>query len=81
MFEVKTSGICSTMIHFDIVDKKVHHVSFDQGCNGNGKGISLLAEGMDAEELVSRLKGVTCGYKQTSCPDQLARAVEQAIKA
>jgi uncharacterized protein (TIGR03905 family) len=80
MFEFKTSGTCSTTIYFDVVDHKVRHISFDHGCNGNGKGISILAEGMDADELVSKLKGVTCGHKQTSCPDQLAQAVEQAIK-
>jgi uncharacterized protein (TIGR03905 family) len=77
MYEYKTQGTCSTAIHFDIRDGKVYSVSFDDGCNGNLKSISILAEGMAAEELIKKLKGVQCGKKGTSCGDQFARALEQ----
>ena len=79
-FEYKTRGTCSSCIHFSIEDGVVHNVSFTGGCPGNAKGVSLLTEGMKAEEIVSRLKGVRCGFKPTSCPDQLANAVEQAME-
>ncbi len=65
----KTKGTCSTEIHFDIVDGKITGVSFVNGCNGNLQGISRLVEGMAPEEAISRLKGIKCGYKPTSCPD------------
>ena len=81
MYEYTPQGTCSARIHFDIRDNKVHNLSFDGGCDGNLKGISILAEGMDAAELGKRLKGLRCGSKQTSCPDQLSRALEQALKA
>ena len=80
MYEYNTQGTCSSKIQFDIQDNKVHNLSFTNGCNGNLKGISILAEGMDAAELSKRLKGVRCGSKQTSCPDQLARALDLVIK-
>jgi len=67
------------MIHFDLKDGKVYNVSFDGGCNGNLKGISKLVEGQDAQYLIDLLKGNTCGFKSTSCPDQLARALEAAL--
>jgi uncharacterized protein (TIGR03905 family) len=77
MYEYKTQGTCSTAIHFDIRDGKVYSVSFDGGCNGNLKSISILAEGMEAEELIRKLKGVQCGRRGTSCGDQFARALER----
>ena len=80
MYRYKTSGVCSSQIDFDIVDNKITHVTFYGGCNGNTQGISLLVEGMDVDDAISRLKGVRCGGKGTSCPDQLARALEQATK-
>lgn len=74
-------GVCSRQITFDIDDAGcVRNVSFYGGCNGNTQGLSRLAEGMDAKELVARLRGIRCGMRTTSCPDQLATAVEQAIK-
>jgi uncharacterized protein (TIGR03905 family) len=76
MYKYKTQGTCSTAIHFDIRDGKVYSVSFDDGCNGNLKSISILAEGMEAEELIKKLKGVQCGRRGTSCGDQFARALE-----
>jgi uncharacterized protein (TIGR03905 family) len=76
----KTKGTCSTEINFELRDGKVHSVSFENGCNGNLKALGILAEGMDAEELVSKLKGLRCGRKKTSCGDQLAVAVAQALE-
>ena len=74
-------GVCSRQITFEIDDEgKVRNVSFFGGCNGNTQGLSRLAEGMDANELVERLRGIRCGMRTTSCPDQLAKAVETAIK-
>ena len=75
----KTQGTCSTEINFELRDGKVHSVSFKNGCDGNLKALSILAEGMDAKELVSKLKGLRCGRKKTSCGDQLATAVAQAL--
>jgi uncharacterized protein (TIGR03905 family) len=81
MIEYKTRGTCSTSIRFDIDEnKKIHSVAFEGGCNGNLKGISSLVEGMDAEKLIQTLKGTTCGRKPTSCPDQLALAIESALQ-
>jgi uncharacterized protein (TIGR03905 family) len=80
MYEYRTTGTCSTKIHFDIRDNRVYNISFENGCNGNLKGIAILAEGMEADELVRRLKGVQCKTRGTSCPDQLARAIAQATK-
>ena len=80
MIEYKTKGTCSTKINFEIDDGKVHNIKFTDGCNGNLKAISILAEGMEANELIAKLKGVTCGKKNTSCGDQLAQAVSQNIR-
>jgi len=77
----KTKGVCSQMINFDIVDGKLANVSFVGGCHGNLQGISKLVEGMDAKEAVTRLEGIKCGFKKTSCPDQLAQAVKAALEA
>jgi len=79
MHEYITQGTCSTKIHFNIEDGKLHSVKFENGCDGNLKSISILLEGMDAAEAVKKLKGVRCGNKKTSCGDQLARAVEQYL--
>ncbi len=75
----KTSGTCSQLINFDIVDGKVTNVSFQGGCNGNLQGISHLVEGMTPEEVISKLEGIKCGFKPTSCPDQLAKALKSVI--
>ncbi len=74
----KTSGVCSQSINYEIKDGKVYNVSFTGGCNGNLKGIGKLVEGMPVDEVISKLKGITCGFKSTSCPDQLAKALEQS---
>ena len=71
--DYRTKGVCSQSIHFDIEDNKIHNVSFVGGCNGNLQGISHLVEGMDVNEAISRLEGIQCGFKKTSCPDQLSQ--------
>ncbi len=76
--EYKTSGVCAKGITFDIVDDKVVNVAFNGGCNGNLKGIGTLVDGMNVDEAIGKLSGITCGYKTTSCPDQLANALRQA---
>ena len=81
MYEFKTSGTCSQRILFDIEDGKVHNVKFIGGCNGNLKGIAALVEGMDVDTVIERVQGVTCGMRQTSCPDQLAQALIAAKNA
>ena len=75
-----TKGICAVRIEFDIEDGLVKNISFLGGCDGNHKGIAALAEGMKVEEAVQRLKGITCGRRTTSCPDQLALALEEYLK-
>lgn len=77
-FEYKTKGTCSQRILFEIEDGKLKNVQYIGGCNGNLKGISSLVEGMDVDEVISRLEGTTCGMKNTSCPDQLATALKEA---
>lgn len=77
--EYKTKGVCSKQINFDIVDGIVKNVSYVGGCSGNTKGVSALVEGMEVNDAISRLEGITCGPRPTSCPDQLAQALKQAI--
>ncbi|MFL0250817.1 TIGR03905 family TSCPD domain-containing protein [Clostridium neuense] len=78
MHVYKTHGTCSREIHFDIVDNKVTNLTFIGGCAGNTLGLSKLVEGMSVDEVIKRLKGVDCKGKGTSCPDQLAKALEEA---
>lgn len=79
-YNYRTKGVCSRNITFDIIDGKVTAVHFDGGCSGNSKGVASLVEGMPAEEAIRRLEGITCGFKGTSCPDQLAKAIRQALE-
>lgn len=72
-------GVCSMQIQFEIDDGIVKNVQFRGGCNGNTQGVAKLAENRPATEIISLLKGIQCGGKGTSCPDQLARALEVAI--
>lgn len=76
-YSYTTKGTCSKQIDFDIENGKVKNVKYTGGCNGNLKGIGALVEGMDVDEAIERLKGIKCGPKNTSCPDQLAAALEQ----
>lgn len=80
-WEYKTKGTCSQRIQFDIEDGIVKNVSFTGGCNGNLQGICKLVNEMKADTVVEKLQGIRCGMKSTSCPDQLATAIQEAIKA
>ena len=77
----KTKGTCSSQIEVTLDGDIVKDVKFTGGCNGNLKGISSLVVGMKAEDAIARLKGIKCGFKPTSCPDQLARALEEIVQA
>ena len=79
-YTYKTKGTCSTKIRFDLEDGIVSGVEFTNGCNGNLKAISKLVEGMEAEKVIELLDGNTCGMKPTSCADQLAKALSEALK-
>ena len=78
-YSYKTRGICASQITFDLNDGIVSNIKFSGGCNGNLKGIASLAEGMNAEDVIAKIKGTRCGFKSTSCPDQLATALENAL--
>lgn len=78
-YEYKTKGTCSQRILFELIEDKVYNVQFIGGCNGNLQGISKLVEGMDVNEVIDRIKGIHCGMKPTSCPDQLATALQEAM--
>ena len=78
-YTFKTRGVCASTINFELNDGIVSSVSFSGGCNGNIKALSKLVEGMEANKLIEILKGNKCGFKQTSCADQLAIAVENAL--
>ena len=81
VYTYKTKGTCSQMISFEINDNKLTNVQFYGGCNGNLKGIAALVDGMDVDEVISRVQGICCGMKATSCPDQLAQALKEAKNA
>jgi uncharacterized protein (TIGR03905 family) len=69
-------GVCSSAIDIDVQGDIIQSVTFTGGCNGNLQGISRLVTGMTVDDAISRLKGIKCGFKSTSCPDQLAQALE-----
>lgn len=73
----KTKGTCSVQIDFDVEDNKIYNLKFLGGCNGNLKGIAALVEGQDINTVKEKLKGIRCGMKETSCPDQLSKALEE----
>ena len=75
----KTQGVCSSVIDIELKDGVIDSVVFTGGCHGNLQGISALVKGMTPQDAISRLKGIRCGFKSTSCPDQLARALESMI--
>ncbi len=79
-YNYKTKGTCSRSIQFELNDGVISNVSFEGGCNGNLKGISALAEGKKAEDVIESLRGIRCGFKSTSCPDQFAKALEEALE-
>ena len=73
----RTRGVCSRSICFDVDEEgTLHNVSFEGGCNGNTQGVARLVEGMDTKTAMEKLSGIKCGFKNTSCPDQLAKAIE-----
>lgn len=78
--QYRNRGTCSTEVAFDLNGNIVSNVVFTGGCNGNLKAISALVEGMEAEKVIKILRGNTCGIKKTSCADQLAIALEKALK-
>ncbi len=78
-YKYKTKGTCAREITFELEDGIVKNVSFFGGCNGNLKGIAALVEGKKAEEIIPLIKGIKCGFKPTSCPDQLATALTEAL--
>ena len=79
--EYKTSGTCSRMIKVEVEDGIITDCAFVGGCAGNTTGVASLVKGMKAEEAIERLKGIRCGFKNTSCPDQLSRALAEVISA
>ena len=80
-YRYKTQGTCSQIIEFEINEGILSNVTFYGGCDGNLKGISRLVEGMKVEDVISRLKGIGCGMKSTSCPDQLAYALQRVLES
>ncbi len=76
-FSYKTKGVCSRSIRIDVEDGIVKSVRFDGGCNGNTQGVAALAAGMKVDDVIDRLSGIKCGFKNTSCPAQLAEALRE----
>ncbi|MCI1820713.1 MAG: TIGR03905 family TSCPD domain-containing protein [Megasphaera sp.] len=81
MYTYKPQGVCSREISFDIEDGIVKQVSFIGGCSGNLQGIGKLVEGMRIEDVITRLSGIHCGNKETSCPDQFSKALKKYIRS
>ena len=74
-----TKGVCSRKIEITVNDGIVEEVKFTGGCSGNTQGVAALSVGMTVEEVINRLSGIKCGFKATSCPDQLARAIAEKL--
>ena len=81
-YRYNPNGVCSSLMIFDIDEntKTVNDLKVINGCNGNLKGISSLIKGMKIEDVISKLEGITCGFKPTSCPDQIARALKEYLE-
>lgn len=77
VYKYQTKGTCSRSISFELDGEKVKNVSFEGGCNGNLKGIAALVEGMKIDDVIEKVEGIRCGFKATSCPDQLAKALKE----
>ena len=80
LYKFKPSGVCSQEMIIEVEEGIVTHFESIGGCNGNLQGIGKLVEGMKIEDVIAKLKGIKCGYKNTSCPDQLAKALEELAK-
>ncbi len=78
--DYKPKGVCSRLIQVELNGDTIRHVNFVGGCSGNTQGVARLVEGMKVEDAISRLEGIKCGPRKTSCPDQLAQALKQAVK-
>ena len=78
-YEYQTKGTCSRKIKVDLDGDIIQNVEFTGGCNGNTKGLSAIVKVMKAQDVIERFQGITCGFRQTSCPDQLAKALQQAL--
>ena len=78
-YSFKTKGVCSMVINFESDGRIVKNIEFVGGCSGNTQGVAALADGMDARELVDKLRGTDCRGRGTSCPDQLAQAIEKYV--
>ena len=78
-YSYRTKGTCSSAIQLEMEDGVIRSVEFQGGCNGNLQGIAALVKGMKAQDAIARLRGIRCGFKPTSCPDQLSIALEQAL--
>ena len=76
----KTRGTCSSRIDFELDGNRVHNIRFTGGCNGNTQGVSRLAEGRSVSEVINTLSGIKCGFRDTSCPDQLTKALKEALE-
>lgn len=77
VYNYRTRGTCSRLINFEVENGVVRNVSFEGGCNGNLKGIAALVEGMNIDDVIAKVEGIRCGFKSTSCPDQLAKALRE----
>lgn len=73
----KPTGVCSQAIDIEVENNIIKSVQFTGGCSGNTQGVSRLVEGMDVDEAIRRLSGIKCGFRSTSCPDQLSKALAQ----
>ena len=80
-YTYKTKGTCSSQISFELDGNVVKNIKFTGGCNGNLKGIASIVDGFTVEQIADKLSGITCGFKSTSCPDQLAKAVVEAYNS
>ena len=80
VYTYRTQGTCARTIDVEIEDGIIKHVQFNGGCAGNTQGIAKLVEGMDARHVVERFGGIRCGFKSTSCPDQLAQAIKLVLE-
>ena len=76
MFSYKTKGTCSSEIQLEVKDGRIENLKVINGCDGNLKGISALVKGQQVDDVISRLEGIRCGFKNTSCPDQIAKALK-----
>ena len=79
-FTYRPRGVCSQLMEIEVEGDRIKHVKVTGGCSGNLQGISRLVEGMEIREAISRMEGIRCGFKPTSCPDQLARGLEKILE-